>query len=144
MPKSIAYKWSVSVDDVDFEDGLARDVQFNSEHDRVDAGGFNAAGITEFLAGQTTQTVTVEFYGSYGAGEVHATIYPIHRDREIVPFAARPDMTTAVSATNPELRGNVQVLTYSPQATFGDIETISVEFTAADPDGLQFYETAAA
>jgi hypothetical protein len=110
----------------------------------VDAGGFNALGTTEFLAGQTTQTVSVEFYNSYGAGEVHATLYPIHRDREVVPFTAKPDMTAAVSATNPELRGNVQVLTYSPQATFGDVEAFTVEFSAADPDGLQFYTTAAA
>ena len=47
----------------------------------------------EYLAGQTTQSVTVEFYGSYGTGEVHATLYPIHQDREIVAFAWRPDQT---------------------------------------------------
>lgn len=144
MPKNVATKWSVSVDDVTFDTGLARDVQFGSEHDAVDAGGFNALGVTERLAGQTTQTVAVEFYNSYGTGEVHQTLYPIHRDRDIVEFKARPDMTTAVSATNPELRGNVQVLTYSPQATFGEIETFSVEFTAADPAGLEFFNAPAA
>jgi hypothetical protein len=144
MPKSIAYKWQVTVDGVDFDLGLVRDVQFSSEHERVDAGGFNATGVTEQLAGQTTQSVTVEFYASYGTGEVHATIYPIHKDREIVPFTAKPDMTATVSATNPELRGNVQVLTYSPQATFGEIETFSVEFTAADPAGLEFFNAPAA
>ena len=64
-----------------------------SEHERVDVSGFNATGSNEYLAGQTEQSVTVEFYGSYGATEVHATLYPIHADREVVRVrvAARPD-----------------------------------------------------
>ena len=40
--------------------------------------------------------------------------------------------------TNPQLEGNVQILTYSPAATRGDAETFSVEFTAADEAGLAF------
>jgi hypothetical protein len=80
----------------------------------------------------------VEFYGSYGSGEVHQTLYPVHKDREVVPFAWRPDQTSPVSATNPSLEGNVQVLTYSPAATRGDAEAFSVEFTAADEAGLAF------
>ena len=137
MPKRVALKDHVSVDSVDLST-FARAVNFNSEHDRVDVSGFNPTGASEYLAGITTQSVTVEFFGSYGSGEVHQTLYPIHHDREVVPFAWRPDQTTAVSATNPELRGNVQVLTYSPAATRGDAETFSVEFTAADDAGLAF------
>ena len=68
-----------------------------SEHERVDVSGFNATGANEYLAGQTTQSVTVEHYGSYGTGEVHATLYPIHKDREIVAFAWRPDQTAVAS-----------------------------------------------
>lgn len=142
MSKRIALKDSVSVDDVDLSN-FSRAVTFGSEHERVDVSGFNASGANEYLAGQTEQTVTVEFFGSYGAGEVHATLYPIHKAREVVPFAWRPDMTAAVGATNPELRGNVQVLTYSPGATRGEADTFEVEFTAADEDGLQFYDAAA-
>lgn len=137
MAKRIALKDFVSVDAVELST-LARSVAFSSEHERVDVSGFNASGANEFLAGQTTQSVTVEFYGSYGSGEVHATLYPIHRDREVVAFAWRPDQTTPASATNPELRGNVQVLTYSPGATRGEADTFEVEFTAADEDGLVF------
>ena len=141
MSKRIALKDSVEVDSVDLSN-FARSVEFTSEHERVDVSGFNATGANEYLAGQTEQAVTVEFYGAYGTGEVHATLYPIHKDREVVPFAWRPDMTTPVGAGNPELRGNVQVLTYSPGATRGEADTFEVEFTAADEDGLQFYETA--
>ena len=140
MSKRIALKDSVEVDGVDLSN-FARSVEFSSEHERVDVSGFNPTGANEFLAGQTTQGVTVEFFGSYGTGEVHATIYPIHKDREVVPFAWRPDMTTPASATNPELRGNVQALTYSPGATRGEADTYSVEFTAADAAGLVFETT---
>jgi hypothetical protein len=143
MPKRVAFKDSVSVDSVDLSE-FSRAVTVSSEHERVDVSGFNPTGASEFLAGVTTQSVTVEFYGSYGTGEVHQTVYPVHKDREIVPFAWRPDQTATVSATNPELRGNVQVLTYNPAATRGDAETFSVEFTAADADGLEFFDTPAA
>jgi hypothetical protein len=140
MPKRIALKDSVEVDSVDLSN-FARSVAFSSEHARIDVSGFNATGTDEFLAGSTTQSVTVEFYGSYGSGEVHQTLYPIHKDREVVTFAWRPDQTAAASATNPSLEGNVQVLIYSPGATRGDAETYSVEFVAADPAGLAFVTT---
>jgi hypothetical protein len=139
MPKRIALKDFVSVDAVVLS-GFARDVRLTSEHERVDVSGFNATGSNEYLAGQTTQEVTVEFYGSYGTGEVHATLYPIHRDREVVPFAWRPDQTLPVGPGNPELRGNVQVLTYGPGATRGEADTYPVTFTAADPAGLAFVD----
>jgi hypothetical protein len=140
MPKRIALKDSVEVDSVDLSD-FSRSVTFSSEHDRVDVSGFNPTGANEFLAGQTTQSVTVEFFGSYGTGEVHQTLYPIHANRDIVPFAWRPDQTSPVGATNPSLEGNVQVLTYSPAATRGDAEAFSVEFTAADAAGLVYVTT---
>lgn len=140
MPKRIALKDSVKVDTTDLSN-FARSVEFSSEHERIDVSGFNATGSNEFLAGQTTQSVTVEFYGSYGTAEVHQTLYPIHKNRTIVPFAWRPDQTAVVGVTNPELRGNVQVLTYSPAATRGDADTYSVEFTSADPAGLAFFTT---
>lgn len=137
MSKRVAFKDHVAVDSVDLSN-FARAVTFSSEHDRVDVSGFSATGSNEFLAGQTTQTVTVEFFNSYGSAEVHQTLYPIHKNREIVAIAWRPDQTAGASATNPELRGNVQILTYAPAATRGDAETFSVEFVAADPAGLAY------
>lgn len=142
MSKRIALKDFVSVAEIDLSN-LARSVSLASEHERVDVSGFNETGANEYLAGQTEQSVTVEFYGSYGTGEVHQTLYPIHAGREVVPFAWRPDMTAPVGADNPELRGNVQVLSYSPGATRGEADTFEVEFSAADADGLTF-EIAAA
>jgi hypothetical protein len=140
MAKRIALKDSVMIDTTDLST-FSRAVQYTSEHERVDVSGFNATGANQYLAGQTTHSVTVEFYGSYGTGEVHATLEPIHKNRTIVPFKWRPDQTAPVSATNPELRGNVQVLTYSPGATRGEADTFEVEFTAADAAGLWFMTT---
>ena len=137
MPKRVAFKDSVTVDAVDLSN-FARSVSFSSEHERVDVSGFNDTGSSEFLAGVTTQSVTVEFYGAYGASETHQTLYPIHQAREIVDFEWMPDGSAAVGPTNPKLKGNVQILTYNPGATRGDADTYSVEFTAADPAGLAF------
>jgi hypothetical protein len=137
MPKRIALKDHVSVDAVDLSN-FARSVELSSEHERVDVSGFNPTGANEFLAGQTTQSVTVEFFGAYGTGEVHQTLYPIHQNRDIVAFAWRPDQTTPVAVDNPELRGNVQILTYGPGGTRGEADTYSVEMVAADSAGLTF------
>lgn len=137
MAKRIALKDYIGVDGHDLSD-LARSVAFTSEHANVDVSGFNATGATETLAGQTTQSVTVEFFGSYGSGEVHDVLYHLHRDRSVFGFQWRPDQTAGASSTNPQLSGNVQALTYGPGATRGDVEAFSVTFTAADSAGLVF------
>jgi len=138
MPKVIALKDYVSVNAVVLSN-FARAVVFSSEHERVDVSGFSATGVNEYLAGTTDQSVTVTFYGSYGAAEVHATLEPIHRQRSIVVFIWYPDQTTIVSATNPKLTGNVQLLTYgSPNRTRGEVDTWEATFTACDAAGLAF------
>jgi hypothetical protein len=142
MAKRIALKDHISVDAVDLSN-FARSVEFSSEHERVDVSGFNSTGANEYLAGQTEQEVTVEFFGSYGAAEVHQTLYPIHQNREIVAFEWRPDQTAAVSATNPQLEGNVQLLTYSPGVTRGEEEAWEATFVAADAAGLAYVTSAA-
>ena len=110
MSKRVALKDSVMVDAVDLSN-FARSVEFSSEHERVDVSGFNATGSNEYLTGPTEQSVTVEFFGSYGTGEVHQTLYPIHRDREVVAFAwdfhrwrCGDGEITSVDATYAQLR----------------------------------------
>ena len=140
MAKRIALHDHVSVDSVDLSN-FARSVEFSSEHERVDVSGFTASGANEYLAGQTEQSLTIEFYGSYGASEVHQTLYPIHANREVFAIEWRPDLNSAVSATNPQLEGNVQLLTYSPSATRGEAETWEATFTTADAAGLVYTTT---
>jgi hypothetical protein len=116
-------------------------VRFSSEHARIDVSGFSATGANEYIAGSTEQSVECEFYGSYGTGEVHQTLYPIHKNRTTVAFIWRPDGTAVVGVANPELRGNVQIYTYGPGATRGDTDTFTVTFNAADATGLAFFTT---
>lgn len=140
MAKRIALFDYIEVDGHDLSQ-FTRSVEFSSEHEQVDVSGFTASGANEFLAGQTVQSVTCEHFGSYGSGEVHDVLYDIHRDRSIVTFVWYPNQNSAVSATNPQLTGNVQVLTYSPGATRGEADTFSVTYTAADSSGLVFSNT---
>jgi len=138
--KRIALKDSVMVDDVQLG-RFCRDVRSRSAHERRDVSGFTASGKNEYLAGQTEQEVTCEFYGAYEAGETHDVLQPIHEGRLVVPFAWRHDQTQPTSATNPELRGNVQLLEYSPGATRGEVDTFPATFTVADENGLTWFDT---
>ena len=58
-------------------------------------------------------------------------------------FEWRPDQTAAVSATNPQLEGNVQLLTYNPSATRGEEEAWEATFVAADSAGLAYVTSGA-
>jgi hypothetical protein len=141
MAKGIALLDSVEVDTVDLSD-LCRAVNPVSEMTTQDASGFNATGSDENLVGNRASSVTCTFFDTADTGEVYSTLWPPHFAREIVAFQTRRDQNTAVSATNPELRGNVYVRTYSPGRTRGDVATFDVEFLAADADGLQWFDAA--
>lgn len=140
MSKRVALHDLVELDNVDLSQ-FCRSVRFNSEHQQIDVSGFTASGNDEFLAGNTVQSIELEMFGSYGSGEVHQVLYPLHRDRTVFDFAWRPNQNNAVSATNPELRGSVQALTYGPGASRGEADTFTVTLTAADADGLEFFAT---
>lgn len=140
MAKRVALKDSVMIDTTDLSN-FSRSVRFTSEHERVDVSGFSATGAMEYLPGPTTQEVTVEFYGAYGAAETHAILYPLHKNRTVFAIKWRPDGTTVVGATNPELRGNVTLYQYSPGAARGEVDTFEATFVAADATGLAFFTT---
>lgn len=140
MAKRVALTDSIELDGHDISQFCSA-VAFSSEHQRVDVSGFTATGQDEFLAGNTVQSVTLQVFGSYGANEIHDIAWPIHQARSVVAFAWRPDQNAAVSATNPQLTGNVQILTYNPGATRGEAESFSLELTAGDSDGLNFSDT---
>src|SRR5215510_2879950 len=140
MPKRVALKDSIMVDTTDLSN-FARSWRFASEHERVDISGFSATGVNEYLSGPTEQSVTVEFYGAYGTSETHAVLYPLHKNRTTCAIKIRADSTAVVGATNPELRGNVQVYSYGPGAARGDTDTYEVTFNTVDAAGLAFFTT---
>ena len=143
MAKRLALYDKVEVDGEDLSN-FAHSVQSASEHNKVDVSGFSASGANEYLAGSTEQGLTVEFFGSYETGEVHDVLYNLHRDRTIFPVIWTPDGLKAGGGSNPngfKLEGNVQLLSYGPGASRGDADTFSVEFTAADENGLVWVQT---
>lgn len=140
MAKRIALFDFISVDGHDISN-LCRSYSFTSEHEQVDVSGFSASGANESLAGQTVQSVELEVFGSYGTGEIYDILYPIHRDRSVVAFIHYPNQNLPVSSTNPQLSGNIQILTWAEGATRGEVEAFPVTLTAADEDGLTYSDT---
>jgi hypothetical protein len=140
MPKRVALKDSFMVDTTDLSN-FARAVVTSFEDDQVDVSGFSATGVNEYLSGPRTQTVTVTFFGSYGTGEVHAVLYPLYKNRTTTVIKWRTDQTAVVGVTNPELRGNAKLFSYSPGSTRGDVDTFDVIFHAFDAAGFDWFTT---
>lgn len=141
MAKRIALYDYIEVDGVNLSN-LARSIEFESEDEEVDVSGFNPTGASEFLQGQRTRAVTVEFYGSRGSNEVHQVVFPIHDARGTCDFVWRADVNSAVSATNEELRGTVRIPVYGEGATRGEAETQTIRFVEASAsDPLTYYST---
>lgn len=139
--KRIALYDYVEVDQVSFASGFVRSVSFTSDDEQVDASGFSASGVDEILAGKRTRSVTVEFFMTRAAAEVHQTLYPLHRDKTIFEFVWRANQNSAVGPTNPELRGNVTLPSWIEGATRGEVETASLTFVSDGTTPLEFYET---
>lgn len=140
MAKRIALYDYIEIDNVNLSN-FARSLEFTSEDDRVDASGFSATGASEFLAGERVQEVTIEFMMGRGSNETHQVLYPLHRDRSTFDFVWRANVNAAVSATNPELRGQAILPNYGEGATRGELETASLTFLAGDATGFVFYST---
>lgn len=141
MAKRIALTDYIELDNVTFNTSDVRSVEFTSEDEQVDAGGFNADGETEQLSGRRTKQVTLEIYGNMASGKAHQVLYPLHRDRLSFEFTWRKDQNAVVSATNPELRGLVKMPSWSESATFGEVEVTPVTLVSDPTDGLEWYAT---
>lgn len=141
MAKRIALTDHIQIDGVTFDSSQVRSVAFASEDEQVDAGGFNADGVTEFLPGQRTRSVTLEFYMDRASGAMHQVLYPLHRDKTAFDFEWNADQNSSVSATNPELRGTVKLPTWNEGASFGEVEVATLTFISQASDPLEFYET---
>lgn len=141
MSKRIALKDELTFDGVDLSN-FVRSVDFTSTTDRIDASGFNDNGYSEFLLGANVREVTCEFIMGRGSNEPHTVLWNLHQTQAEFDFTWRSDGANVVSATNPELRGTVQIADYGEGATRGELETRSITFIASDStDPLTFYAT---
>ena len=137
LGKRIALTDYVGIDGTDLSNDC-REIGWTNEHNRVDVSGFNPTGSDEFLAGSTDGSITATFYVT---SAVRNVIYHLHKNRDIFPIVWREHGESVVSDDDPEVHGNVQALQWSPQATRGDVQTVTVTFTAADSSGLYYVAT---
>src|SRR5690349_7409209 len=128
----------IELDNVGFTSSQIRSVEITSEDEQVDAGGFNAAGVTEYLPGQRTRQVTLEVYDDNAATNgVMATLYPLHRDKSEFYFRWRKDGNASASSSNPEWRGLVKMYSWSESATFGEVGVTPVTLISSATGGLE-------
>lgn len=132
MGKELALYDRVEVDGNDLSN-YCRAVSTESENQEVDVSGFSASGNDEKLAGSRVQSITFEFFASE---EVHAILWPIHRDRDVVPFEWQPH--GKIDLSRETLYGNAVLLTYPPGATRGEARTVSARFTPGDSAGFDW------
>lgn len=132
MAKELALYDRVEIDGTAVSN-YVRAVETESENTEVDASGFSATGNDEKLAGTRVQSITFEII--LGT-EMHALLWPIHRDRSVVPIEWQPH--GLIDLGRETLYGNAQLLTYPPGASRGELRVVSCRFTPGDSDGFDW------
>lgn len=135
MAKFINQDIYVEVDGHDISDHCFR-ISTPSERERVDVSGFNSTGAKEFLAGQKEDSIELGILQDFAAGEVHDILSTIYQNQTTVEIEVRPT-SAAVSATNPRLYGQSQLLSYNGlDGELGSRSEITATFTPADVNGF--------
>jgi hypothetical protein len=128
--KSIALHDAITVDNEDMSNAFRSFGQPN-ERARVDVSGFSVSGRNEELAGAITQSFEGEcFY----TPESYAILKPLFDDNTIFEVTWQPD--GLVDPTREVYSGMVQMTTFGPSVTRGDVEVFPVTFVAADENGI--------
>jgi hypothetical protein len=128
--KKIALHDKITVDGQDMSNAFDT-FGFSSEHASVPASGFSVSGTDENLAGTTTQTLEGE---AFLTSESYGILYYLHVNRTIFPLQWQPD--GLVDSTRETYSGNVQLLTFTPAATRGEVYKMTCTFSAADATGI--------
>ncbi len=130
MAKEIALHDEILADGEDVSN-LFRTFGFSSEHSQEDVSGFSVTGNDEFLAGKTTQSLEGEcFYTE----DSYALFYPLHANRTIFPLQWQPE--GLIDSGRETYYGNVQILTFNPNAERGGVRVMTMTFSAADATGI--------
>ena len=112
-----------------------------SEKDEVDVSGFNPTKTKESLVGQRADRIVAQFTQDFASGGPHDIFWSIYQNDSTVGIKIRPT-SAAVSATNPELAGNVKIRTYNGlSGALNARAEVSVEFLPADTAGLVWSDT---
>lgn len=140
MSKRIALKDYIEIDGHDLSTFFSQ-FGFSSQHAQEDVSGFSSSGNDEFLAGKTTQALTGQVFGAYAANETWDILWPLHKNKTVFAVKWRTDSSLPVSATNPQLEGNAQILDWAPGATRGSVDSFPVTLVAGDAAGFDYVET---
>lgn len=112
-----------------------------SEKDAIDVSGFNPNDTREELVGQRVDRITAQFTQDFASGGPHDVFWTIYQNDQTVGVKIRPT-SAVVSATNPELAGNVKVRTYNGlSGALNARAEVPIELIAADSDGLVWSDT---
>lgn len=128
--KEIALHDKITINSVEASNAF-RTFGFSSEHTSEDVSGFSLSGTDETLAGKTAQSLSGE---AFHTPESYALLYHLHRDRTIFPLVWQPE--GLLDAARETFTGNVQLLTFNPNATRGSVRVMTCTFTAADATGI--------
>lgn len=128
--KEIALHDSIVLDGTDVSNAF-RTFGFSSEDDEVDVSGFSESGNDESLAGKRTQSFEGE---AFYTPELYTLLYPLYRDRTV--FEAQWTPEGLLDATRETYYGNVQLRTFNPNATRGDVRVMTCTLSAADATGI--------
>lgn len=112
-----------------------------SEKDEIDVSGFNPSNTKESLVGQRADRIVGQFTQDFASGGPHDIFWTIYQNDTTVGIKIRPT-SSAVSATNPELAGNVKVRSYNGlSGALNARAEVTVEFLPADSTGLVWADT---
>lgn len=125
---------SIVIDGVDLS-AFANQVEVTSSKDVHEVTGFGAVNKVKAL-GLGDGTMNFNFFQSFDAAEVDATLWPIHSANEEVVIVVKGD-AGAVSATNPSYTMTGILPEYTPlSGGVGEPSEIDITFENASQDGI--------
>lgn len=134
MGKLILKDAFIEIDGVDLSD-RATQVTIDTPTDDVDLTTFGS-DYHEHGQGLKDATITVTFIQDLDAGQVDATLWPLHESGDTFPVVVRANSAVA-AAGNPEWQMTAILLNYSPIAgSVGEASTTDVSFTNASQTGV--------
>ena len=101
----------VSVNGVDLSDHVDS-VTLNYSADMLDKTAFGTAGTRQRVGGLKDWSLAIQVQSDEAAGSVSATLFPLVGAS--VPIIVRTRKGVAISATNPEYRGNAVLENFNP------------------------------
>jgi|KBSMisStandDraft_5_1062788.scaffolds.fasta_scaffold01470_6 hypothetical protein len=129
--KGIALHDEIHIDGNDVSNAF-RSFGFAGEDSDVDVSGFSVTGNDESLSGTRAQSFEGE---AFYTPELWAILWPLFDDRTVFEVVWRPN--GLIDSSRETYYGNVQLRSFNPNATRGDVQVMTCTFKAADETGIQ-------